>query len=138
MKKTALAIFALSITCVNANEDVQCGTSEKNRISALYEIMPIVRKRMIARPDFYGISEGYHIDPPKDLIVIDNVPSAIAATYLSARPESNNIHSEVKAAHLVSSCSVNSQLYQCVVHIFEDISYCFYPFVPAAVSGDIE
>ena len=138
MKKTALVIFALSVSCVNASLDVQCASSEEDRISALHEIMPIVRKQMIARPDIYGISEKYHPAPPKDLLVIDNVPSAITATYVSAFPESNNSNNEIKAAHIVSSCSVNSKLYQCVVHIFEDISYCFYPFVPAPVSGEIE
>ena len=138
MKKTALAIFALSISSVNASLDVQCNSSDEDRISALYELMPIIRKRMLAQPYFYGITESYHPEPPKDLIVIDNLPSAIASTYLSALPESEKFQSEISAAHIVSSCSVNSKLYQCVVHIFEDISYCFYPFVPAPVYGEIE
>ena len=138
MKKTALAIFALSISPVNASLDIQCESSDKDRISALYEIIPTVRKRMLAQPNFYRISESYYTEPPKDLITIDNLPLAIASTYLSALPESDKFQSEISAAHIVSSCSVNSKLYQCVVHLFEDISYCFYPFVPAPVSGEIE
>ena len=137
MKFKALILCTIFSSSLYATEDLSCNYSDQERLDGLAKIRSVVRNRMYVEPDQYYVAEASSFED-KGIIVIKNLPETIADTYVTAYPETNEPFPEVKAAHLLSACSVKSEYRQCIWHLFEDISYCYNVIVPAAVSGDVD